>query len=119
MRERGKKEKAGRAAERGGGGERRKARESIGQLIKIMRGESWHGELVGKDEKGGAKVGGGRVEGRKEGRTDGRMERASVRDIRHLDQTVTDNTEDTQLDGKLSPARLPDKQPDSSSEGGA
>lgn len=61
----------------------------------------------------------GRKEGRTNGWTDGRMERASVRDIRHLDQTVTDNTEDTQLDGKLSPARLPDKQPDLSSEGGA
>lgn len=44
-----------------------------------MRGESWHGELVGKDEKGGAKVGGGRKEGRKEGRTDGRTDGWSER----------------------------------------
>ena len=56
------------------------------------------------------------MEGRKGVRKDGA---ASVRDIRHLDQTVADNTEDTQLDGKLSSARLPDKQPDFSSEGGA
>lgn len=34
------------------GGGKRKAREAIGQLIKIMRGKSSHGELVGEDEKG-------------------------------------------------------------------
>lgn len=61
-----------------------------------------------------------RKEGRKDGWTDAWKEgAASVRDIRHLDQTVADNTEDTRLGGKLSSARLPDKQPDSSSEGGA